>query len=115
MVASDTVLVPIQTEFFAIQGLSMILDLAKAISEGLGQDLKLRYLLTMYDARTNLSKDIAQKVQEHFKDEVFRTVIPQNVRLAEAPSYGKPVYLLAPESPGALAYAELAEEVINHG
>ncbi len=112
MVASDTVLVPIQTEFFAIKGLSMIMDLVKLISEDLNQDLKLRYLLTMYDARTNLSKEVVKRVRELLGDDVFKTVIPRSVKLAEAPSYGKPINLIDPESPAARAYSQLAEEVM---
>ena len=112
MVASDTVLVPIQTEFFAIQGLSMILDLAKAISEGLGQDLKLRYLLTMYDARTKMGKEVITRVKELLGDDVFKVVIPRSIKLAEAPSYGKPIHLIDPEAPAAKAYSQLAEEMI---
>jgi len=112
MVASDTVLVPIQTEFFAIQGLSMILDLAKAISEGLGQDLKLRYLLTMYDARTKMGKEVITRVRELLGEDVFAVVIPRSIKLAEAPSYGKPIHLIDPEAPAAKAYSQLAEEMI---
>jgi len=113
MVASDTVLVPIQTEFFAIQGLSMILDLAKAISEGLGQDLKLRYLLTMYDARTKMGKEVITRVRELLGEDVFKVVIPRSIKLAEAPSYGKPIHLIDPEAPAAKAYSQLADEVIQ--
>ena len=112
MVASDTVLVPIQTEFFAIQGLSMILDLVKAISEGLHQDLKLRYLLTMYDARTKMGKEVITRVRELLGEDVFKAVIPRSIKLAEAPSYGKPIQLIDPESPAAKAYSRLADEVI---
>ena len=113
MVASDTVLVPIQTEFFAIQGLSMILDLAKAISEGLSQDLKLKYLLTMYDARTKMGKEVITRVRELLGEDVFKVVIPRSIKLAEAPSYGKPIHLIDPEAPAAIAYSQLADEVIQ--
>ena len=113
MVASDTVLVPIQTEFFAIQGLSMILDLAKAISEGLGQDLRLKYLLTMYDARTKMGKEVITRVRELLGEDVFEVVIPRSIKLAEAPSYGKPIHLIDPEAPAAIAYSQLADEVIQ--
>ena len=113
MVASDTVLVPIQTEFFAIQGLSMILDLAKAISEGLGQDLKLKYLLTMYDARTKMGKEVITRVRELLGEDVFKVVIPRSIKLAEAPSYGKPIHLIDPESLASKAYSQLADEVIQ--
>ena len=112
MVASDTVLVPIQTEFFAIQGLSMILDLAKAISEGLGQDLRLKYLLTMYDARTKMGKEVITRVRELLGEDVFNVVIPRSIKLAEAPSYGKPIHLIDPEAPAAIAYSQLANEVV---
>jgi chromosome partitioning protein len=112
MVAADTVLVPIQTEFFAIKGLSMIMDMVKLISNDLNQDLKLRYLLTMYDARTNLSKEVVKRVRELLGEDVFKVVIPRSVKLAEAPSYGKPINLIDPESPAASAYSQLAEEVI---
>ena len=104
MVASDTVLVPIQTEFFAIQGLSMILDLTKAISEGLRQDLRLKYLLTMYDARTKMGKEVITRVRELLGDDVFKVVIPRSIKLAEAPSYGKPIHLIDPESPPAIDF-----------
>lgn len=112
MVAADTILVPIQTEFFAIKGLSMILDLTKAISEGLSHDLEMRYLLTMYDARTKMGKEIIVNVRELLGNDVFKTVIPRSIKLAESPSYGKPVYFLDPESPGAIAYNQLAEEMV---
>jgi chromosome partitioning protein len=112
MVASDTVLVPIQTEFFAIQGLSMILDLTKAISESLNQDLRLKYLLTMYDARTKMGKEVITRVRELLGDDVFKVVIPRSIKLAEAPSYGKPIHLINPESPPAIAYSQLAAEVM---
>ena len=112
MVASDTVLVPIQTEFFAIQGLSMILDLAKAISEGLSQDLRLKYLLTMYDARTKMGKEVITRVRELLGEDVFNVVIPRSIKLAEAPSYGKPIHLIDPEAPAAIAYSQLANEVV---
>jgi len=113
LVACDTILIPIQTEFFALEGMTMLLELVEMISKELGHSMRRRYLLTMYDARTNLSKDVARKVKEHFQEEVFKTVIPQNIKLAEAPSYGKAIYSLAPESPGAEAYAQLAKEVIE--
>ena len=113
MVASDTVLVPIQTEFFAIQGLSMILDLTKAISEGLNQDLRLKYLLTMYDARTKMGKEVITRVRELLGKDVFKVVIPRSIKLAEAPSYGKPIHLIDPESLASKAYSQLADEVIQ--
>ena len=90
----------------------MIMDLVKLISEDLNQDLKLRYLLTMYDARTNLSKEVVKRVRELLGEDVFKAVIPRSVKLAEAPSYGKPINLIDPESPAARAYSQLAEEKV---
>jgi chromosome partitioning protein len=113
MVSADTVIVPIPTEFYGIKGLSMILDLAKAISEDLNRNMKLRYLLTMHDRRTNMGKEVIANVRELLGDDVFKTVIPRVVKLAEAPSYGKPICLIDPESPGAIAYSQLADEVIT--
>lgn len=112
MVSADTVIVPIPTEFYGIKGLSMILDLSRAISEDLNRDLKLRYLLTMHDRRTKMGKEIITKVRELLGDDVFKVVIPRSVKLAEAPSYGKPICLIDPESPGARAYSQLADEVM---
>ena len=112
LVASDMVLIPIQTQFFALMGLSMILDLLELIKTDLGYDIKKRYLLTLFDPRTKMAKEIVAQVRESLGEDVFKTVIPNNIRLAEAPSYGIPISLHAPESPGALAYSNLAKEVI---
>jgi len=112
LVASDIVLIPIQTQFFALMGLSMILDLLELINNDLGYDIQKKYLLTIFDPRTKMSKEVITSVRESLSDDVFKTVIPNNIRLAEAPSYGLPISLHAPDSPGALAYAELAKEVI---
>jgi len=112
LVASDMVLIPIQTQFFALMGLSMILDLLELIKTDLGYDIKKRYLLTLFDPRTKMAKEIVAQVKESLGEDVFKTVIPNNIRLAEAPSYGLPISLHAPESPGALAYSNLAKEVI---
>jgi chromosome partitioning protein len=112
LVASDMVLIPIQTQFFALMGLSMILDLLELIKTDLGYDIKKRYLLTLFDPRTKMAKEIVAQVRESLEEDVFKTVIPNNIRLAEAPSYGVPISIHAPESPGALAYSNLAKEVI---
>jgi chromosome partitioning protein len=112
LVASDIVLIPIQTQFFALMGLSMILDLVELIKNDLGYDIRKKYLLTIFDPRTKMSKEVVAQVRESLGEDVFKTVIPNNIRLAEAPSYGLPVSLHAPDSPGALAYADLAKEVI---
>ena len=112
LVASDMVLIPIQTQFFALMGLSMILDLLELIKSDLGYDIKKRYLLTLFDPRTKMAKEIVAQVKESLGEDVFKTVIPNNIRLAEAPSYGLPITLHAPDSPGALAYSNLAKEVM---
>ncbi len=112
LVASDMVLIPIQTQFFALMGLSMILDLLELIKTDLGYDIKKRYLLTLFDPRTKMAKEIVAQVKESLGEDVFKTVIPNNIRLAEAPSYGLPITLHAPDSPGALAYSNLAKEVM---
>ena len=112
LVASDMVLIPIQTQFFALMGLSMILDLLELIKNDLGYDIQKKYLLTLFDPRTKMAKEIVAQVRESLGEDVFKTVIPNNIRLAEAPSYGVPISIHAPESPGALAYSNLANEVI---
>jgi chromosome partitioning protein len=112
LVASDMVLIPIQTQFFALMGLSMILDLLELIKNDLGYDIQKKYLLTLFDPRTKMAKEIVTQVRESLGEDVFKTVIPNNIRLAEAPSYGVPISIHAPESPGALAYLNLAKEVI---
>ena len=112
LVASDMVLIPIQTQFFALMGLSMILDLLELIKTDLGYDIKKRYLLTIFDPRTKMAKEIVAQVKESLGEDVFKTVIPNNIRLAEAPSYGVPISIHAPDSPGALAYSNLAKEVM---
>lgn len=112
LVASDMVLIPIQTQFFALMGLSMILDLLELIKNDLGYDIQKKYLLTIFDPRTKMAKEVVTQVRESLGKDVFKTVISNNIRLAEAPSYGLPISLHAPDSPGALAYSNLAKEVI---
>jgi chromosome partitioning protein len=112
LVAADIVLIPIETQFFAVMGLSMILDLLQLIENDLGYAIQKKYLLTIFDSRTKMSKEVVTQVRESLGEDVFEIVIPNNIRLAEAPSYGKPISLHAPDSPGAVAYAKLAEEVM---
>jgi chromosome partitioning protein len=112
LVASDMVLIPIQTQFIALMGLSMILDLMELIKTDLGYVIQRKYLLTLFDPRTKMAKEIVAQVKESLGEEVFKTVIPNNIRLAEAPSYGVPISIHAPDSPGALAYSNLAKEVM---
>ncbi|NVO00248.1 MAG: ParA family protein [Geobacteraceae bacterium] len=116
MTAADTVLVPLQTEFYAMEGLSQIVRTINLVQKGLNPSLRIEgILLTMFDGRNNLSKQVEEEVREHFKDKVFRTVIPRNVRLSEAPSHGKPIILYDITSRGATAYLELAKELIERG
>ena len=113
LVACSTLLIPIQTEYFALEGMSQLLKVVDMVGERLGNKMKRRYLLTMYDSRTKLSKEVAEQVKEHFKEDVFKAIIPRNVKLAEAPSYGIPIHLYDPHSSGAVAYEQLASEVIG--
>jgi len=112
LMASDMVLIPIDSTFYALEGLSVLVELLDSIESDLGHTLTRRYLLTKYDSRTNLSKDVEDKLRDLFGDAVFKTVIPSNIRLAVAPSFGKPIYAVDPESIGAKAYNKLAEEFL---
>jgi len=112
--AADTVLIPLQCEFYAMEGLSQILHTISLIQKGLNPLLKIEgILLTMYDSRGNLGKDVASEIREHFPRELFETVVPRNIRLAEAPSHGKPVIYYDITSKGAAAYLQLAREMIQ--
>ncbi|MEM9433484.1 MAG: AAA family ATPase [Pseudomonadota bacterium] len=114
MVASDFVLVPLQAEFFALEGLSQLLLSVREIRETANQRLRIQgVVLTMYDKRNNLCHQVEQDVRENLKSLVFKTMIPRNVRLSEAPSYGLPVLNYDPTSRGAMAYKALAQEVMN--
>lgn len=113
LVAADSVLVPIQCEFFALEGISQLMDTVERIRESFSHELGIEgILLTMYDDRTNLTRQVAQDLKDFFQDEVFKTVIPRNVRLAEAPSHGKPVLLYDVKSKGAECYLQLAKEIV---
>ena len=112
LVASDEVIIPIQAEYYALEGIGLLLKAIKLVRERLGIPLEIRgFLITMFDKRTNLSKEVKEEVKKIFREKVFRTMIPRNVKLAEAPSHGKPIFLYAPDSRGAKAYMKLAEEV----
>ena len=114
LVAADTVLVPIQCEFFALEGISQLLDTVDRIRDSFQHNLKVEgILLTMYDDRTNLTRQVAQDLKEFFSDEVLETVIPRSVRLAEAPSHGKPIILYDVRSKGAESYIKLAKELLS--
>ncbi len=113
LVASDSVLVPIQCEFFALEGISQLMDTIDRIKDNFNPDLKVEgVLLTMYDDRTNLTRQVESDLREFFAEEVFKTVIPRSIRLAEAPSFGKTILAYDPRSKGAEAYIQLAKEVI---
>jgi chromosome partitioning protein len=113
MVAADSVLVPIQCEFFALEGISQLVDTVDRIREAFQPNLHIEgILLTMFDDRTNLTKQVANDLKEFFKDEVFETVIPRSIRLAEAPSFGKPILTYDPRSRGAESYIKLAKEIV---
>jgi chromosome partitioning protein len=113
LTAADAVLVPIQCEYYALEGLGQLLATIDLVRDNLNPRLRLAgVLLTMYDARTTLSADVAAEVRRHLDGTVFDTIVPRSVRLAEAPSYGRPIARYSPESRGAAAYQALAEEVI---
>jgi chromosome partitioning protein len=116
LVAADRVIVPVQTEYFALEGLAGLLDTLALIQREMNPRLTVAgMLLTMHDARTKLAQDVEREVREHFPSLVFDTVIPRNVRLGEAPSFGRPVIHHDPHCPGADAYFELAKEVAARG
>jgi chromosome partitioning protein len=113
MTAADYILIPLQCEFFALEGLSQLLQTVKRIKSSLNPGLKISgILLAMYDKRTNLAQQVAEDAETFFKDLVFKTVVPRNVRLAEAPSFGKPIMLYDAASVGAKSYQSLAEEIL---
>ena len=115
LVAADSVLVPIQCEFFALEGISQLIDTVERIRETFSRPLKLEgILLTMYDDRTNLARQVAEDLKDFFGNEVLTTVIPRSIRLAEAPSYGKPILMYDPRSKGAESYIRLAKEILEN-
>ncbi len=115
LVAADSVIVPVQCEYFALEGVSELLDTLIRIRRSHNPRLAVEgILLTMFDERTNLSHQVRDDLRDFFGDQVFTTVIPRNVRLAEAPSFGKPIFLYDPDCKGATSYLELAQEVISH-
>ena len=116
MTTADTVLVPIQCEYYALEGLSQLIHTINLVKERLNPDLDIEgVVFTMYDSRTNLSMQVVENVKSNLSQKVFQTLIPRNIRLAEAPSYGMPINAYDPKSAGAEAYMQLAEEVINGG
>lgn len=116
LAAAESVLIPIQCEYYALEGLSALMDTISLVRSSLNPDLRVEgVVLTMFDGRTNLSIQVAEEVKKHFRDKVFRSVVPRNVRLSEAPSHGVPIFLYDARSRGAEAYEELAREVMERG
>jgi len=114
MAAMDGVIVPVQCEYLALEGLGQLTQTIERVRSALFPELKVRgVILTMYDNRTNLSSDVVAEVSKHFPNQVFKSIIPRNIRLAEAPSYGLPISEYAPTSVGAIAYEALAKELLK--
>ena len=113
LLAADSIIIPIQCEFFALEGISQLMDTIERVNESFNHVLKIEgILLTMYEERTNLGKQVADDLREFFQNEIFKTVIPRSIRLAEAPSHGKPVILYDVRSKGAESYIKLAKEIL---
>jgi len=115
LVAARSVLIPIQCEFFALEGISQLMDTIDKVRESFSHSLAIEgILLTMFDDRTNLTRQVADDLKEFFQEEVLETVIPRSIRLAEAPSYGKPILMYDPRSRGAESYIKLAKEILSN-
>ncbi len=115
LTAADVVLVPIQCEYYALEGLSQLMNTVKIVQKHLNTSLQIEgVVLTMYDARTNLSAQVVNEVKKYFKSKVYETIIPRNIRLGEAPSYGKPINAYDPTCAGTTAYNDLAKEIIKN-
>ncbi|QED50248.1 ParA family protein [Cytobacillus dafuensis] len=116
LTASDAVIIPVQCEYYALEGLSQLLNTVRLVQKHLNHDLKIEgVLLTMLDARTNLGIQVIEEVKKYFQDKVYRTIIPRNIRLSEAPSHGEPIITYDPKSRGAEVYIDLAKEVVSNG
>lgn len=116
LVAANSVLIPIQSEFYAMEGLGKLMNTIHLVQKSYNTDLTIEgILVTMFDSRLNLSKQVYDEVKKYFGDKVYRTIVPRNVRLAEAPSFGKPVALYDVNSTGAKTYMMLAKEILNDG
>jgi chromosome partitioning protein len=115
LTAADSVLIPLQCEYLALEGLTQLIGSIRLVQDHLNPALRIEgVLLTMFDSRLNLSQQVAEEARKFFAERVYRTVIPRNVRLSEAPSFGKPICLYDPHSTGADSYRELAKEVLDH-
>ena len=114
LTAADSVIIPVQCEYLALEGLTQLLGAIRRVQERLNPGLRIEgVLLTMFDSRLNLSQQVVVEAKNHFADRIYRSVIPRNVRLSEAPSFGKPIVLYDPHSTGAESYRELAKEVME--
>lgn len=112
--ASDSVLIPVQCEYYALEGLGQLLNTISLVKQHMNQDLEIEgAVLTMYDARTNLSNQVVKEVKRYFEDKVYKTIIPRNVKLSEAPSFGMPITVYDPRSKGAKCYEKLAKEIMK--
>lgn len=115
LTASNSVIIPIQCEYYSLEGVGQLLSTIKLVNKSYNKDLAIEgVLLNMFDARTNLSIQVVEEVKKYFKNKVYRTVIPRNIRLAEAPSYGEPIMMYDDKSKGSIAYRKLAKEVIKN-
>ncbi len=113
--ASDSVLIPVQCEYFALEGLRQLLNTINLVKKHLNRSLEVEgAVLTMYDMRTNLSNQVVKEVKRYFEDKVYKTVIPRNIKLSEAPSFGMPIIIYDPKSKGARAYEKLARELLKN-
>ena len=116
LAAADAVLVPMQCEYFALEGITLLLQTVKKVQQGINKNLIIGGIFfTMYDSRTRLAQDVVMQVKSYFKDVVFNTIIPRNIRLSEAPSHGEPICLYDSNCVGAKSYQKLAEEVLSRG
>lgn len=116
LTASDSVLIPVQCEYYALEGLSQLLNTVRLVQKHLNHNLRIEgVLLTMLDARTNLGLQVIEEVKKYFQDKVYKTIIPRNVRLSEAPSHGEPIIIYDPKSRGTEVYLDLAKEVVVNG
>ena len=112
--ASDSILIPVQCEYYALEGLSQLLNTVRLVQKHFNPELEIEgVLLTMYDARTNLGNEVVEEVRKYFREKVYETIIPRNIRLSEAPSHGKPIIDYDPRSRGAEVYQALAKEVVS--
>ncbi|MBO0601793.1 ParA family protein [Sporosarcina sp. E16_3] len=116
LTAADSIIIPVQCEYYALEGLSQLLSTIRLVQKHLNEDLMIDgVLLTMFDARTNLGIQVIDEVKKYFQDKVYKTIIPRNVRLSEAPSHGEPIIIYDSRSRGAEVYLDLAKEVVHNG